>query len=31
MWKSGDKYEGEWKQCLKHGTGMDILANGDTY
>ena len=30
-WKNGDRYEGEWKQCLKHGQGTDIFANGDIY
>jgi len=29
--KIGDRYEGEWKECLKHGNGTDIFANGDTY
>ena len=27
----GDRYEGEWKECLKHGNGTDFFANGDTY
>jgi hypothetical protein len=27
----GDRYEGEWKNCLKHGNGTDIFSNGDTY
>eukprot|EP00826_Nyctotherus_ovalis_P018425 TRINITY_DN15519_c0_g3_i4.p1 TRINITY_DN15519_c0_g3~~TRINITY_DN15519_c0_g3_i4.p1 ORF type:complete len:447 (+),score=58.34 TRINITY_DN15519_c0_g3_i4:403-1743(+) len=29
--KVGDRYEGEWKDCLKHGNGTDIFANGDVY
>ena len=28
---SGDRYEGEWQACLKHGEGTDIFANGDIY
>ena len=31
MWKNGDKYEGHWKACLKHGKGTDRFANGDSY
>jgi hypothetical protein len=31
QWKNGDRYEGEWKFCLKHGQGSDIFANGDIY
>lgn len=27
----GDRYEGEWKDCLKHGNGTDIFSNGDVY
>ena len=27
----GDRYEGEWKECLKHGNGTDIYHNGDSY
>ena len=27
----GDKYEGEWKACLRHGNGTDFFANGDMY
>lgn len=27
----GDRYEGEWKEYLKHGNGTDVFANGDTY
>jgi len=27
----GDRYEGEWKNCLKHGNGTDIFSNGDVY
>lgn len=31
MWKNGDKYEGEWLNCLKHGNGTDLFANGDIF
>jgi len=31
VWKNGDKYEGEWYDCLKHGQGTDLFGNGDTY
>jgi hypothetical protein len=31
MWKNGDKYEGEWKECIKHGQGAEFFANGDSY
>jgi hypothetical protein len=27
----GDKYEGEWKACLRHGNGSDFFSNGDSY
>jgi len=27
----GDRYEGEWKECLKHGNGTDTFSNGDVY
>jgi len=27
----GDKYEGEWKACLRHGNGTDFFKNGDVY
>lgn len=27
----GDKYEGEWKACLRHGNGTDFFTNGDAY
>jgi hypothetical protein len=30
-WSSGDKYEGEWLQCMKNGKGTDFFANGDKY
>jgi len=30
-WSIGDRYEGEWKECLKHGNGTDIYHNGDSY
>lgn len=29
--KLGDKYEGEFKSCLKHGIGTESFANGDIY
>jgi hypothetical protein len=29
--KLGDKYEGEFKNCLKHGIGTESFANGDIY
>ena len=28
---NGDKYDGEWMTCLKHGKGQDLYANGDSY
>ena len=30
-WLDGDRYEGEWKQCLRHGNGTDFFSNGDVY
>lgn len=30
-WSNGDKYEGEWNMCLKHGKGADYFNNGDNY
>ena len=27
----GDKYEGEWKHCKKHGKGQDYFVNGNEY
>ena len=30
-WANGDRYEGEWKDCLKQGQGTDIFKNGDMY
>jgi hypothetical protein len=30
-WPNGDKYEGEWKANLRHGSGSDFFHNGDTY
>lgn len=27
----GDRYEGQFKQCLKHGEGTEKFANGDCY
>jgi hypothetical protein len=30
-WLDGDKYEGEWADCLRHGNGTDFFANGDVY
>lgn len=31
MWSTGDKYEGDWEEFLKHGYGTDYFANGDSY
>ena len=31
IWKNGDRYEGEWRDCLKHGKGTDVFASGDMY
>jgi hypothetical protein len=28
---TGDKYEGEWAQGKKNGSGLYIFANGDVY
>jgi hypothetical protein len=28
---TGDRYEGDWKNCLKDGKGSDTFANGDTH
>lgn len=30
-WINGDRYEGEFKDCLKHGFGTERFANGDIY
>ena len=30
-WVNGDRYEGEFKDCLKHGEGVEHFANGDSY
>jgi hypothetical protein len=27
----GDTYEGDWKNCFKHGKGIDRFTNGDSY
>ena len=27
----GDKYQGEWKKCKKHGQGEDLFINGSRY
>ena len=27
----GDRYEGEFKGCLKHGNGNEKFSNGDSY
>lgn len=27
----GDRYEGQFKGCLKHGEGTEKFANGDIY
>ena len=29
--QDGNRYEGEWNQCVKHGTGTDLFVNGDSY
>jgi len=29
VWKTGDRYEGEWRACLRHGNGSDFFSNGD--
>ena len=31
VWLNGDRYEGEWKACLRHGNGTDFFSNGDVY
>jgi len=31
IWSSGDKYEGEWKNCVKHGQGTESFSNGDVF
>lgn len=31
LWINGDRYEGEFKNCLKEGRGTEKFANGDTY
>lgn len=31
QWKNGDRYEGAWVNCLKHGKGSDLFANQDVY
>ena len=28
---NGDKYDGQWKDGLKHGKGILTCADGDTY
>jgi hypothetical protein len=30
-WIDGTRYEGSFKDCLKHGFGKEYFANGDTY
>jgi hypothetical protein len=30
-WQNGDRYEGEWRNSLRHGQGSDIFANGDVF
>jgi len=27
----GDRYEGEFRDCLKHGLGTERFHNGDVY
>ena len=29
--KVGDRYEGEWKACLREGYGTDFFSNKDQY
>jgi len=29
VWMDGDRYEGQWKACLREGQGKDYFANGD--
>ena len=31
IYNLGDRYDGEWIACKKHGKGADFFANGDTY
>jgi hypothetical protein len=31
IWRNGDKYEGDWVNCLKEGKGHDTFNNGDSY
>ena len=31
VWGNGDKYEGEWEGCLRHGNGSDFFTNGDIF
>lgn len=31
IWLIGDRYEGEFKECLKHGLGTERFINGDVY
>lgn len=30
-WINGDRYEGQFKNCLKHGNGTERFKNGDKY
>jgi len=30
-WMNGDRYEGEWKACKKHGDGKDLFTDGSSY
>jgi hypothetical protein len=30
-WVNGDRYEGEFHNCLKHGEGVEHFSNGDSY
>jgi hypothetical protein len=31
MSENGDRYDGEWKNNKKHGTGVYKFSNGDVY
>lgn len=29
VWRNGDRYEGEWRACLRNGNGSDFFSNND--
>jgi hypothetical protein len=31
LYHNGQKYEGEWKNDQRHGTGFEVFANNSTY